>query len=627
MTSASASPAQSSSWADYRSISRAVGLRRGQIALLVALQFAGTVFEGVGLGAIIPILHLLSGNRDQLAAPSSDPILGAIQNVFAALGLPLTLGFLLIAVVALLVFRQLFLFLRTVVQGKIQEQLKRNLRDLLFTRYMRVDLAYHDRETSGALINAMTTETQIGAVAVLAPIMIANVAMIGLAYFGLMMLASPSMTLVSAVTMALAGLLLYRVIVRSQRAGVQLADTNQRISTFLVGRVQSLRLVRLTGNERVEGERTRQISREIYGIGYRITYLGALLSVLLEPIVVTAAIAILYVGVTFFGLSLAEIGFFVLVLLRLLPVAKDIARLHQQFATGFGTIRSLHRRLDEMEQAREERTGTRSMPTALTHGIVFEAVHFDFPASSARGAHTALRGIDLTIPAGRMLALVGPSGAGKSTLIDLLPRLRRPSRGRILVDGTPLDEIDVESLRANIAYVPQLPRIVEPTPRMHIRYGAPGIPDEQVDQAAQLAGAHEFITRLPNGYDTPLGEEARLLSGGERQRLDLARALARRAPVLVLDEPTSNLDAESEFKLQVALKRLRQRGDTTIIVIAHRLSTVSQADTIVVLRDGRIEASGRHQRLIDISPWYAQAFAHQSGALAGESAALPAGGG
>ncbi len=609
-----------SSWSEYLAICRALDLRRRHVALLVLLQLASTAFEGVGLGIFLPILHFVSGGREQLAAASRDPILGSIQRAFAALGLPLTLEVLLIAAVALLVLRQVFMFLRNVVQGFVQERLKRNLRDRLFARYMRVDLAYHDHETTGSIINAMTTETQIGVVALVAPVMIANVAIVGVVYFALMLLTSVSMTFVAAATMAVAGLLLHRVIRRSHRAGIDLAETNQRISSFLVGRVQSLRLIRLVGSEHAESERTGALSHDIFRISYRISYLGASLSVFLEPIVLTAAMVVLYIGVTAFGMTLAEIGFFVLILWRLLPVARDIARLQQQFVAGLGSLRLLHQRLDDMDRAREQRTGTLAVPVPLARGIAFEDVHFDFPDSSARGAHSALRGIDLVIPAGKMTALVGPSGAGKSTLIDLLPRLRRPTGGRILLDTTPLEEIDVEALRASIAYVPQLPRILEPTPAAHIQYGAPQLSREQIEEAARLASAHEFIMRLPKGYETPIGEEARLLSGGERQRLDLARALARRAPILILDEPTSNLDAESESKLQESLRRLRQRGATTIVVIAHRLATVAQADLIVVLRNGRIDKTGRHARLVEISPWYADAFARQSGGLALEGA-------
>jgi ABC-type multidrug transport system fused ATPase/permease subunit len=295
-----------------------------------------------------------------------------------------------------------------------------------------------------------------------------------------------------------------------------------------------------------------------------------------------------------------------------MPVAKDYLKLRQQYATGLASLEALHDRLREMADARENRSGSRPMPPAPQE-IVFENVEFVYPTVAERSGTRALANIDLTIPARQLTALIGPSGAGKSTLIDMLPRMRQPTSGRILISGQPLNEIDIVFVRASIAFVPQAPRILGATPREHIRYGVPSASEREVEEAARLTGAHEFISRLHQGYDTELGEEGQLLSGGERQRLDLARALVRKASILVLDEPTSHLDATSEAHLQVALGSLRDSGRVTIIVIAHRLTTIVQADQIVVLREGHIEATGRHDDLLVKSSWYADAFARQMG--------------
>lgn len=598
---------------DYFDICRAFQVRGVHIAAVFALQIATTLFEGVGLGLFIPILHLMSGDIANVPSAIAGSILGFVGKSLAAIGLPMRLEVLLIAAALLLIVRQIFLYLRTVMQLVIQERGKRNMRNLLFARYMRADLSYQDRESSGNMLNALVTETQNSTIAIVAPIMMLNIIIIGVFYFAAMLMISLSMTLISIVTLGFAMLLVRSLMLGTRRAGMELADVNRHISDFLVGRLQSLRLVRLTGNERAETEAIRTINDRLYGINMRLISLGAALGVALEPIVVIATLVLLYLGVRSFGMSLTELGLFVVILLRLLPVAKDMVSYQQQFAAGLGTLRSLRNRLADMEAQKENRGGTRPVPR-LKCGIIFESVFFDYPPSSLRGAQVALRGINLIIPAGRMTALVGPSGAGKSTLIDLLPRLRMPTSGRILLDDYPLADIDIDALRAAIAYVPQLPRILESSPGAHIRYGAAEINEAAVEEAAKLAGAHDFITRLPQGYGTALGEEGRLLSGGERQRLDLARALATKAPILILDEPTSNLDADSEFKLQEALARLRSRGDITVIVIAHRLVTVTHADQIVVMRDGCVEAAGTHDALSKSSVWYAEAFSRQSGA-------------
>jgi len=605
--------------AKYFELFRLAQMPRKYLASIVVLQIACTGVEGVGFGTMLPILHILSSGRSDLPPEATGNILSAVSSAFNWIGLPMTLETLLVSAVVLLLFRQFFLMLRTVVQSMVFEEAKRNLRNLLFSRYMKVDLSYQDRESSGNLINAIIVETQNVTHTFLSAVMVVNVIIIGIFYITIMLFTSVSMTLVSVFTLALTMLMLHVVLEKSRRTGNELADANREISEFLIGRLQSLRLVRLTGNERNEIRRIYGITGELYRINVRLNYLGAALGVALEPIVITAALAILYAGVKFLGLSFAEIGFFVVILLRLLPVARDMVGFQQQFMSGFGTLAALHNRLDEMDEARENRSGTRLVPK-IKKGIVLDHVHFEYSQTSARGSHAALHDISIVIPAGKMTAFVGPSGAGKSTLIDLFPRLRIPTQGKIFLDDIPLDAIDTEALRNSIAYVPQLPRIIEQSAGAHIRYGSSDLADAEVEEAARIAGAHDFIARLPNGYDTMLGEEGRLLSGGERQRLDLARALATHAPFLILDEPTSNLDAESEFKLQEALERLRRRGDITIMVIAHRLVTIAHADLIVVMRNGRIEARGTHDELLSASSWYAEAFGRQTSSLAKELA-------
>ena len=200
-------------------------------------------------------------------------------------------------------------------------------------------------------------------------------------------------------------------------------------------------------------------------------------------------------------------------------------------------------------------------------------------------------------------------------MIDLLPRLRLPQAGSIYVDHHPIGEYTLSSLRQAIAYAPQSPQIFDGSVSNHIRYGKYDATDEEIREAAKLAGADKFIGQLPDGYDTLLGEDAVNLSGGERQRLDLARALVRNASILILDEPTSNLDAESEEAFRQALRRIRNETETTIIIVAHRLASVVDADQIVVLNQGRVDAIGNHVELISQDGWYLDAWVLQEGSL------------
>ena len=202
------------------------------------------------------------------------------------------------------------------------------------------------------------------------------------------------------------------------------------------------------------------------------------------------------------------------------------------------------------------------------------------------------------------MAIVGPSGAGKSTIFQLLLRFYDPTSGRITLDGLDLREMSRETFRAAMAMVPQDPVIFAASARENIRFGRPDASDAEVEEAARAAAAHEFLTALPQGYDTYVGERGLMLSGGQKQRIAIARAILRDAPILLLDEATSALDAESERLVQDAVARLS--ADRTTLIVAHRLATVKQADRILVFQDGRIVAEGTHDSLVAQGGLYAR---------------------
>lgn len=272
------------------------------------------------------------------------------------------------------------------------------------------------------------------------------------------------------------------------------------------------------------------------------------------------------------------------------------------------SLTALQRRLQTLDQSPEDDGGIRRFGE-LQDGIRFSQVVYNYRTSST----PALNGVDVTLLARRLTALVGPSGGGKSTLVDLIPRLRDSDSGFVTFDGLRAAEFSLKSLRAGIAYAPQTPQLFDTTIAEHIRYGRPEATLAEIEKAAQLAGAHDFILKTPGGYETRIGEGGGMLSGGQRQRVDLARALVKHASVLILDEPTSQLDAESEEIFKTSIRRIRDEGHYTIVMVAHRLSTAAIADRIVVMMNGRAIDSGTHDELLARGGWYARAFGLQQG--------------
>jgi len=295
---------------------------------------------------------------------------------------------------------------------------------------------------------------------------------------------------------------------------------------------------------------------------------------------------------------------FLTLVLRLLQPLKQLSQMRTTAQSSLASAERLFEILDSPAEFQRDR-GTRDSAT-FERELRFDRVNF------AYGEAPVLRDIDLTARKGEVVALVGPSGSGKSTLVDLIPRFYEPVSGRILIDGIDTREIKLPALRALTGIVSQETVLFHDTVRNNIAYGAPGrYSQQQIEAAAKAANAHSFITQLPQGYDTLLGERGTRLSGGQRQRLAIARALLSDPPILILDEATSALDTESERLVQEAVDRLLQ--GRTVFVIAHRLSTITHADQIVFLDRGEIVERGTHAELLEKRGAYSRLYELQFG--------------
>jgi len=586
----------------------ALGFRRRTAAAILSLNLASVIFESFGLGMLLPVFQLIQADGDAAALAAESGAWKWLHEAYATIGLEVTVPALLITSLLAIFGRQAFIYVRALFTSSAGLAFTRNLRDRAFHSYIGARLEYVQADQQGHIINDLTTESGRATLCVLGMIGLGGHIILGLVYLCLLMVLSLPMTVIAVAVMAVASLPAVRLMRLSSAVSHEIVAANRGLVDFLVQRVKSLRLVRLSGTEAAEHAELARRTRRLFDHTHRSNILLARVKLFIEPTVAASGFAILYFGVSRLGVSLEQIGLFLIILLRLLPVLIEAMHSRQQVLVTAQSLRVVSDRLKMLEEAREVPGGDRSFH-ALDEGVTLKNVGFAYDGTERR----ALNDVDVTFVAHEMTALVGPSGSGKSTLIDLLPRLREPQKGRVLFDGIPAEEFRLDSLRAGLAYAPQQPQLFDVSAAEHIGYGRPGANRAEIQRAARLAGAHDFITDLPDGYDTRIGEGGELLSGGQRQRLDLARTLLKSAPLLILDEPTSHLDADAEDRFRHALQRIRSDTKMTVIVVAHRLSTIALADRIVVLVDGRVEQVGTHGQLIAAGGWYANAYRRQKG--------------
>ncbi|MFQ5722904.1 MAG: ABC transporter ATP-binding protein [Terriglobia bacterium] len=463
-----------------------------------------------------------------------------------------------------------------------------DLRNQLYAHTVRQSLSFFHRQTTGRLMSAALNDidrVQLGVSHVLAdflrqaftlPVLLVIVIAIDWKLALLCALSTPLIVFPVAY-----------IARRIRRLSRQAQDELAGLSESLQESYSGVRIVQAFGSEGRETERFRDRARRLFETNLRWARHYALLSPLLEVLgAATIGLLLLYARQR---MTPETMIVFVVALTQVYQPVRRLAGSHSLFQQALGASEKVFELLDTREEV-PEKPGAPELPP-FRERIEFDRVSFGYG-----NGPVLLRDIHLSVRAGQVLALVGSSGVGKTTLVNLLPRFFDVTGGAIRIDGQDVRDVDLGSLRRQIGLVPQETVLFNDTVRENIRYGRPQASEAEVARAAEAALAHEFIQQLPRGYDTVIGERGVRLSGGQRQRLAIARALLKNAPILILDEATSELDTESELLVQRALANLMQ--GRTVFVIAHRLSTIRRADTIVVLEEGTIREVGQHRELL-----------------------------
>ena len=587
---------------DYLRLLRFVRPYLGKFLLATVCMAFSALFDGVTLAMIVPLADKVLTNK-KIIIPTKLPLFweGFIDKLNNLSAVTL-LNYMAIGIIILFFLKGIFGFLQGYMMSDIGQLVVRDIRAKLYAKLQTLSLEYFTRKRGGELISRITNDVKVVENAVsygstdLVYQTLQIIIFLFVTFFIYFKLALVSIILVPLISLPIikVGHVLRKLSKRSQE---RMADINSLLYETIIG----TRIVKAFNMEDHEIRKFNQINHDYYKISMKSIKRLLILSPSTEFLGCIAGIFVFFWGgkeVIAGKLSFGVFGLFLGSLLSLIRPFKKLSNVNSLNQQAVAASERIYEVL-ETEQTVVEKTDAIELG-GFKNSVVFEGVWFNY------GEQEILKDINLGVEKGSMLAIVGPSGTGKTTLVDLIPRFYDPKKGRILIDGIDIREVSLRSLRQQIGIVTQETILFNDTIRANIAYGKTGASQKEIEQAAVQAHAHDFIKQMPSGYETIIGDRGMKLSGGERQRIAIARALLKNSPILILDEATSQLDSEAERVVQEALDRLIQ--GRTVFVIAHRLSTVRNAQRIIVVDKGRIAEHGSHSELLNREGLYRRLY-------------------
>lgn len=519
---------------------------------------------------------------------------------------PDTIMWLPVGILGLFLLRGAAMFLSGYYIGMIGRQVTKTLRNQVFNQLLRMPVSFFENTQSGKLLAYVSyyiDQVANASIRGMTTLVQDSVTILGL--LSLMLVYSWQLTLGILVIVPVIALIVVYATRRLRRLSHKVQDSVGDVTQIANEMIRGYKVVRIFNGEPYEERRFGAANEQNIDLHMKRMVTELLSTPLVQFMVAVALAAIVFMATresTLETLSPGTFISFIMAMILMLTPIRNLTQLNAQLQTAIAAGEGIFELLDSPTEAD---TGKQAL-TQCRGEVLFHNVSFRYPNTDK----WVLRDIDLRVNPGEKIALVGKSGSGKTTLVNLLPRFYDVQQGEILLDGVRLAELSLYNLRSHIAYVGQDVVLFNDSVRNNIAYGdMQGIDDAQIRAAAEAAFALEFIEKLPQGFDTLIGDNGVMLSGGQRQRLSIARAILSNAPVLILDEATSALDTESERHIQAALDNLL--SNRTTFMIAHRLSTIENADRILVMQDGAIIESGKHGELLALNGQYARLHALQ----------------
>ena len=577
-----------------RAISYFFKVRPWVTAGLMILVLVTAFVEGLGIGFLVPILETIDVQGD---SATQSQVSGYLSGFYERLGVSFTLAPIMIGAFALFVLQAIFKYLAETQTIRIAAQFNAEMRTRIFDGLVNADLGYHHKHKGGDFVNSLINECNRYQGAFLHSMRLITAAFEATVYLALAIYLSWELVLAAGAMMGGIVFVIKSEFTRASRYGGDLTSANKMLSTTALERLSGIRILKAFNLEGLSSSAFRGHAFELLRVSYAVAKSQARLDGLFRLGMMGGLLLSVYVAISYIDMPIPTLLTFVFILYRFYPRVGAINKAFHQLTFSISGVDNVMMLIRETESP-SIRSGTK-MPSPLQHEIRFERLVFGYD-----GEPPVLNDVSFSLSAGETTAVVGSSGAGKTTIVNLVMRFYDPTSGSILVDGIDLRELDLHTWRSSIALVNQDIFLFNDTVSSNIAMGKLGATEQEIVEASRQAYADEFINKLPDGYETVIGDRGVRLSGGQRQRIALARAIVRDPQILILDEATSELDSRSEQLIRQAVEEL---GTTrTVITVAHRLSTIRHADKIIVLDEGKLVEEGSHDELLKGDGQYAQ---------------------